>query len=86
MLELAAVLAERIRAGDNGGMTSPTKLRFQFGLVKLFWLMTLLASTAAIFAWLRPYFAVGVDPTLSALPLLAVTMSVFVLALIKLSS
>ena len=67
-------------------MTSPTRPRLQFSLVKLLWLMTLLASIAAVFAWLRPYFAIGVDPTLRALPLLAVVLSVLVLALVKLCS
>jgi hypothetical protein len=67
-------------------MTLPTKPRFQFGLMKLFWLMTLLASSAALFAWVMPYFAVGVDPTLDALPLAGIALGVFAFALVKLSS
>jgi len=67
-------------------MTSPTKPRFQFGLVKLFWLMTLLASIAALFAWVRPYFAIGVDPTWNALPLAGLVLIIFSIAVVKLCS
>ena len=68
-------------------MTSRPKPAFQFGLGSLLRLMTILASTAAIFAWLRPYFAVGVDPPLMALPILGVALGVLILAIfVKLSS
>ena len=67
-------------------MSSPTKPRFQFGLVKLFWLTTLLASTAAFLALVKPYLAIGVDPTWSDLPMAAVVLSVYVFALVKLCS
>jgi hypothetical protein len=67
-------------------MTSPAKPRLQFGLMKLFWLMTLLASTAALFAWVKPYFAIGVDPTLTALPLLGLVLGLFAIALVRLTT
>jgi hypothetical protein len=65
------------RAADE-----PTrKPQVQFGLRGLFRWMTVLASTAAIFAWVKPYFAVGVDPPLIALPFLAMALLVFSLAI-----
>ena len=62
-------------------MTVPRYKPFQFGLGGLFRLMTILASVAAIFAWIRPYFAVGADPPLIALPFLAMAVGAFLLAL-----
>lgn len=54
----------------------------QFGLGSLFRLLTVLASTAAILAWTKPYLAVGADPPLNALPILAIAAGVFVLAIL----
>jgi len=69
-------------AEENVRVTAPPhKLPFQFGLSGLFRLMTVLASVAAICAWIKPYLAVGVDPPLVALPFLALAVGVFLLAL-----
>ena len=67
--------------GDFRATSPPRKLPFQFGLLGLFRLMTVLASSAAIVAWTKPYFAVGVDPPLITLPFLALAVGAFVLAL-----
>jgi hypothetical protein len=53
----------------------------QFELGHLFRWMTALAATAAIFAWLKPYTAVGVDPTVSELPYFAIALSALALAM-----
>lgn len=71
----ARLTEEEVRAA------APHRKPFQFGLGSLFRLMTVLASSAAIFAWIKPYFAVGVDPPLIALPFLAMALGALLLAL-----
>ena len=63
-------------------MTLPRNQTIQFGLGSLFRLVTVLASAAAVFAWTKPYFTVGADPPLIALPFLALALGAFVLALL----